>query len=89
MKITHDDLLAMLESRFVVDEAWRERLRLLCEAVVEFADDAVTAEREVCAKVAESHPYEAHMEVSSFEACAQHVVTEIASAIRARTGEGT
>ncbi len=50
---------------------------------------ALAAEREVCAKVAESHPYEAHMEVSSFEACAQHVVTEIASAIRARTGEGT
>ena len=52
------------------------------DAIREAELAAHSAALEEAAKVADEHPWQLHMEASSFEACAIHVKDEVASAIR-------
>ncbi len=77
--VSADDLFRVMQSKFAMDDEMAARIRSMCEAMIEFADEAVSAEREACAKIAEAEAAKCR----SFAAAQS--VHDVAEAIRNRT----
>lgn len=77
LTITTDNLERMIGESVDMDKTTRVRVRALCEAMIEFAAEAVKAEREACAKIADKA-----IDLGYSGGCSKY---EIAEAIRARS----
>lgn len=52
MNVSANDLECLMRDRFVITDDMTPAIREICEAIVEFAGEAVAAEREACASKA-------------------------------------